>query len=72
MLVRQMLYYIVFLVLFRNMLITYFLFTLVWEKLKSTGKTDEFKADTMEEFEDQDGNVFNKKTYDDLKRQGLL
>ena len=54
------------------MLITYFLFVLVWEKLKSTGKTDEFKADTMEEFEDQDGNVFNKKTYDDLKRQGLL
>ncbi|CAH1756258.1 5031_t:CDS:2 [Entrophospora sp. SA101] len=32
----------------------------------------EFKADTMEEFEDLDGNVFNKKTYDDLKRQGLL
>jgi len=26
----------------------------------------------MEEFEDQEGNVFNKKTYDDLKRQGLL
>ncbi len=49
-----------------------YLFILVWEKLKSTGKTDEFKADTMEEFEDQDGNVFNKKTYDDLKRQGLL
>ncbi|CAI2161914.1 8692_t:CDS:2 [Funneliformis geosporum] len=44
----------------------------LWEKLKSTGKTDEFKADTMEEFEDLDGNVFNKKTYDDLKRQGLL
>ncbi|PKC73150.1 hypothetical protein RhiirA1_530621 [Rhizophagus irregularis] len=44
----------------------------LWEKLKSTGKTDEFKADTMEEFEDQEGNVFNKKTYDDLKRQGLL
>jgi splicing factor 3A subunit 3 len=59
-------------VLLRNILLTYFLFNLVWEKLKSTGKTDEFKADTMEEFEDQDGNVFNKKTYDDLKRQGLL
>ncbi|CAG8549036.1 25773_t:CDS:2 [Dentiscutata erythropus] len=44
----------------------------LWEKLKSSGKTDEFKPDTMEEFEDQDGNVFNKKTYDDLKRQGLL
>ncbi|CAG8475925.1 582_t:CDS:2 [Diversispora eburnea] len=44
----------------------------LWEKLKSSGKSDEFKADTMEEFEDQEGNVFNKKTYDDLKRQGLL
>lgn len=63
--------HIVFLVLFRNMLITFLNF-IVWEKLKSTGKTDEFKADTMEEFEDQEGNVFNKKTYDDLKRQGLL
>ncbi|CAG8537474.1 18408_t:CDS:10 [Acaulospora morrowiae] len=44
----------------------------LWEKLKNSGKTDEFKPDTMEEFEDQEGNVFNKKTYDDLKRQGLL
>ncbi|RUS29286.1 hypothetical protein BC938DRAFT_480829 [Jimgerdemannia flammicorona] len=26
----------------------------------------------MEEFEDQDGNVFNKKTYEDLKRQGII
>lgn len=26
----------------------------------------------QEEFEDTTGNVFNKKTYDDLKRQGLL
>ncbi|CAG8537906.1 4414_t:CDS:2 [Paraglomus occultum] len=44
----------------------------LWEKLKSTNKMDEFKADTMEEFEDEEGNVFNKKTYDDLKRQGLI
>ena len=25
-----------------------------------------------EEYEDHEGNVFNKKTYEDLKRQGLL
>ena len=25
-----------------------------------------------EEFEDDSGNVYNKKTYDDLKRQGLI
>ncbi|KAJ3093096.1 hypothetical protein HK102_009528 [Quaeritorhiza haematococci] len=44
----------------------------LWEKLKAQTKTDNFKADTMEEFEDSEGNVFNKKTYEDLKRQGLL
>ncbi|KAI9006135.1 hypothetical protein BC832DRAFT_556216 [Gaertneriomyces semiglobifer] len=44
----------------------------LWEKLKASTKTEQFKADTMEEFEDADGNVFNKKTYEDLKRQGLL
>jgi splicing factor 3A subunit 3 len=26
----------------------------------------------LEEFEDEQGNVYNKKTYMDLKRQGLL
>lgn len=46
--------------------------TLVWERLKGTGKTEEFKPDVMEEFEDQEGNVFNKKTYEDLKRQGII
>ncbi|RKO97907.1 hypothetical protein CAUPRSCDRAFT_4853, partial [Caulochytrium protostelioides] len=28
--------------------------------------------DLVEEFEDHAGNVFNRKTYEDLKRQGLL
>ena len=31
-----------------------------------------FKADADEEFEDASGNVYNKKTYLDLQRQGLL
>jgi splicing factor 3A subunit 3 len=31
-----------------------------------------WKSDAMEEYEDKDGNVFNKKTYEDLKRQGYL
>ncbi|KAI8816344.1 uncharacterized protein EV422DRAFT_297289 [Fimicolochytrium jonesii] len=44
----------------------------LWEKLKSGSKVEQFKTDAMEEFEDADGNVFNKKTYEDLKRQGLL
>lgn len=31
-----------------------------------------FKAETEEEFEDREGNVYNKKTYEDLRRQGLI
>jgi splicing factor 3A subunit 3 len=26
----------------------------------------------MEELEDDEGNVYNKKTYEDLKKQGLI
>ncbi|KAI9102826.1 hypothetical protein DFS34DRAFT_591443 [Phlyctochytrium arcticum] len=44
----------------------------LWEKLKDGSKVEQFREDIMEEFEDADGNVFNKKTYEDLKRQGLL
>jgi len=44
----------------------------LWDKLKKMNKEDEFKAEAEEEFEDAQGNVFNKKTYKDLKRQGLL
>ncbi|KAJ3176528.1 hypothetical protein HDU87_005222 [Geranomyces variabilis] len=44
----------------------------LWERIKTGSKGDQSKADSMEEFEDADGNVFNKKTYEDLKRQGLL
>ena len=36
---------------------------------KGSGKWD--KA-TDEEYEDADGNVYNKKTYEDLERQGLI
>ena len=31
-----------------------------------------FKPDVEEEYEDASGNVYNKKTYEDMKRQGLL
>jgi splicing factor 3A subunit 3 len=31
-----------------------------------------WRPENDEEFEDEEGNVFNKKTFDDLKRQGLL
>ncbi|EGG00135.1 uncharacterized protein MELLADRAFT_50494 [Melampsora larici-populina 98AG31] len=42
------------------------------EKLKSEGRAEIFRDETMEELEDDDGNVYNRKTYEDLKRQGLL
>lgn len=42
------------------------------EKLKEEAKKEIFKKDTMEEFEDAEGNVFNRKTFEDLHRQGLI
>lgn len=44
----------------------------LWKKIKSDVKDEVFRADTMEEFEDIEGNVFNRKTFEDLHRQGLL
>ena len=31
-----------------------------------------FRAENEEEYEDADGNVYNKRTYEDMKRQGLI
>ncbi|KAI8334018.1 hypothetical protein BC941DRAFT_454794 [Chlamydoabsidia padenii] len=42
------------------------------EKLKSQSVKTDVKAENMEEYEDDEGNVFNKKTYEDLKRQGII
>jgi len=44
----------------------------LWEKIKVQKFEDSFKPDHEEEYEDSKGNVVNKKTYEDLKRQGLL
>lgn len=41
-------------------------FPVVQEKAKGDFKPED------EEFEDAQGNVYSKKTYDDLKRQGLI
>ena len=43
----------------------------LWENLKHR-ETGNWHAETQEEFEDEEGNVYNKKTYLDLKRQGLV
>ncbi|CEP10293.1 hypothetical protein [Parasitella parasitica] len=44
----------------------------LYEKQKKEGISEEVRADTIEEYEDGEGNVYNKKTYEDLKRQGIL
>ncbi|KAI8084807.1 uncharacterized protein BX664DRAFT_387491 [Halteromyces radiatus] len=42
------------------------------EKLKKEAIKADVKPENMEEYEDDEGNVFNKKTYEDLKRQGII
>ncbi|KAL1735907.1 RNA splicing factor PRP9 [Schizophyllum commune] len=42
------------------------------EKLKAEGRHEIFEQETMEELEDDEGNVYNRKTYEDLKKQGLI
>ncbi|GAA5862264.1 hypothetical protein JCM3774_004841 [Rhodotorula dairenensis] len=42
------------------------------EKLKQEGRAELSHAETTEELEDDEGNVYNRKTYEDLKRQGLV
>lgn len=44
----------------------------LWQKIKNNKESDRWKADQEEEFEDSAGNVVTKKTFEDLKRQGLL
>ncbi|XP_022646709.1 splicing factor 3A subunit 3-like [Varroa jacobsoni] len=44
----------------------------LWQKLQDEKSKQRFHAKTEEEYEDSSGNVVNKKTFEDLKRQGLL
>lgn len=44
----------------------------LWEKLKVQKQGERWQPETEEEYEDSQGNVVNRKTYEDLKRQGLL
>lgn len=47
-------------------------FLTVAEKLKQEGRHEIFEQETTEELEDEEGNVYNRKTYEDLKKQGLI
>ena len=44
----------------------------VWKKISVMKEQQRFKPELEEEFEDSAGNVVTRKTYEDLKRQGLL
>ncbi|KAG7176412.1 Splicing factor 3A subunit 3-like, partial [Homarus americanus] len=44
----------------------------LWEKLKVQKTSERWQSEQEEEYEDSQGNVVNRKTFDDLKRQGLL
>jgi len=44
----------------------------LWQKLKQNKEQERWKPEQEEEFEDSLGNVIPKKTFEDLKRQGLL
>lgn len=44
----------------------------LWAKWKLQKASERWQPDAEEEYEDSSGNVGNKKTYEDLKRQGLL
>lgn len=44
----------------------------LYSKIKDTLHKEQFNMDAEEEFEDSEGNVLNRRTYEDLARQGLL
>lgn len=44
----------------------------LYAKIKAEISVGQFQTDMEEEFEDTHGNVLNRRTYDDLARQGLL
>lgn len=58
--------------LFTPHLNSYPRFRIVAEKLKQEGRQEMFSTETTEELEDDDGNVYNRKTYEDLKKQGII
>lgn len=44
----------------------------LWEKIKEDTRRERFKPEAQEECEDDQGNVYTRKTFEDLRRQGLL
>lgn len=44
----------------------------LWQKMQRDSHTKYFQPENEEEYEDSEGNVYKKKVYEDLKRQGLV
>lgn len=44
----------------------------LWERIQERQGLNKWRPDLEEEYEDQEGNIYNKKTYTDLQRQGLI
>ena len=44
----------------------------LWDKMRKTAKAEALRPDWMEECEDASGNVYDRRTFEDLKRQGLI
>ncbi|GLT46076.1 hypothetical protein SLA2020_198620 [Shorea laevis] len=45
--------------------------TQLWKKIEERKRRDEWNL-VLEECQDEEGNIYTKKTYGDLQRQGLL
>ncbi|GLT35230.1 hypothetical protein SLA2020_096990 [Shorea laevis] len=43
----------------------------LWKKIEERKSRNEWNSD-LEECQDEEGNIYTKKTYSDLQRQGLL
>ncbi|KAF9602120.1 hypothetical protein IFM89_025165 [Coptis chinensis] len=44
----------------------------LWRKIQQRQGVNKWRPEEEEEYEDKEGNIYNKKTYTDLQRQGLL
>lgn len=44
----------------------------LWERMREAAKAQVFRPEQQEECEDAAGNVYERRTFEDLKRQGLL
>ncbi|XP_059629057.1 splicing factor SF3a60 homolog [Cornus florida] len=44
----------------------------LWERIQERSGVNKWRPDLEEEYEDREGNIYNKKTYTDLQRQGLI